>query len=197
VSIVVGLTGNIACGKSAVGAILKQEGIPVIDSDDIVHQLYEQDPIIQDQIKKVFGTLDRKVIAEMVFGSEPEKQANKKKLEAILHPAVAEKFSFWVKKNLDAPLVVNLVPLLFEANLQGRYDCTVCVVSDEKHQIDRLKKRNPELSENQIKARIQSQMPQKQKAELADYIILNNSSLEDLHLELKALVSKITSIKSI
>jgi dephospho-CoA kinase len=195
--LVVGLTGNIACGKSAVGEILKKKSIPVIDSDDIVHELYDKDHDVQEQILQNFGTLNRQEIAKKVFGTDIESQSNKKKLESILHPAVHRKFEEWVKVNSDKPLIVNLVPLLFEANLESRYDYIVCVITDEKNQIERLKKRASFLPDDQILARIRSQMPQDKKVELSDYIIPNNANLEALEQEVDKCFRQITSIKSI
>jgi len=181
--LVVGLTGNIACGKSTLGELLRQKSIPVLDSDQVVHDLYENDRDIQEQILNVFGTLDRKEIGKKVFGTSPENLAYKKKLEAILHPAVQKKFEQWVQANSNERLIVNLVPLLFEANLEHRYDYIVCIITDEENQIQRLKKRDPNMPEAQIIARIRSQMPQVKKAELSDLVISNNSSLEALELE--------------
>lgn len=187
--LVVGLTGNIACGKSTVGDILRQKSIPVLDSDEVVHDLYENDREIQEKILKDFGTLDRKEIGKKVFGTSPENLAYKKKLESILHPAVHKKFEQWVKANSQAPIVVNLVPLLFEANLEHRYDYIVCIITDEKNQIARLKKRDPNMPEAQILARIRSQMPQDAKAKLSDHVISNNSTLEALEKEVNKILS--------
>lgn len=193
--LVVGLTGNIACGKSTVGELLRKKSIPVLDSDTVVHELYDNDSDIQEQILKEFGTLDRKQISKKVFGASPENLVYKKKLEAILHPAVQKKFEQWVQANYKAPLIVNLVPLLFEANLEHRYDYIVCIITDEENQIQRLKKRDPNMPEAQIIARIRSQMPQVKKAELSDLVISNNSSLEALELEVDKFLQ--ISIKSI
>jgi dephospho-CoA kinase len=193
--LVVGLTGNIACGKSTVGELLRKKSIPVLDSDTVVHELYDNDSDIQEQILKEFGTLDRKQISKKVFGASPDNLVYKKKLEAILHPAVQKKFEQWVQANYKAPLIVNLVPLLFEANLEHRYDYIVCIITDEKNQIQRLKKRDPNMPEAQIIARIRSQMPQVKKAELSDLVISNNSSLEALELEVDKFLQ--ISIKSI
>jgi len=193
--LVVGLTGNIACGKSTVGELLRKKSIPVLDSDTVVHELYDNDSDIQEQILKEFGTLDRKQISKKVFGASPENLVYKKKLEAILHPAVQKKFEQWVQANYKAPLIVNLVPLLFEANLEHRYDYIVCIITDEENQIQRLKKRDPNMPEAQIIARIRSQMPQIKKAELSDLVISNNSSLEALELEVDKFLQ--ISIKSI
>ncbi len=174
--LVIGLTGNIACGKSAIGRFLMQRGIPVIDSDDIVHELYKQDEEMQKELLGIFKTLDRKLIAQQVFQDE----TLRKKLEQVIHPRVEREFQNWLKKHHDKSLVVNLVPLLFEAGLEARYDKIVCVLSPSSKQIQRLKLRRPDLSDEEIQARINSQMDQELKAKKSDFVIDNNGTLEDL-----------------
>lgn len=175
-ALVVGLTGNIACGKSAIGKFLLDKNIPVIDSDKIVHKLYQEDKEMQDEILAIFGSLDRKEIGKQVF-SKPELR---KKIEAIIHPRVDREFQNWVKGNADAPLIVNLVPLLFEVGLETRYDKIVTVTCSRDIQVKRLKARNAHMSDEEINARIDSQMDQAQKAAKSDFVIENNGSLADL-----------------
>lgn len=196
-SLIVGLTGNIACGKSLAGEILRGEGVPVLDSDEVVHKLYAEDKAVQKSLLETFATLDRKAIGRLVFADSVDASKLRKKLEGILHPAVAHEFTKWVAANQAQPILVNLVPLLFEAKLESRYDYIVCIVSDETHQIARIKKRNPELSEDEILRRIRSQMPQDLKAKLSDSVILNNGSEEDLKKAIIKLLGKLKRIKSI
>ncbi len=108
---------------------------------------------------------------------------DKKKLESIIHPAVQKKFEKWVEANSQEPIIVNLVPLLFEAKLESRFDYIICIATNEKNQIDRLKKRDPNMPSAQIMARIRSQMPQDKKVRLSDRVIFNNSTLEALEQE--------------
>lgn len=192
-SILVGLTGNIACGKSLVGELLKEHGIPVIDSDQIVHQLYEEDEELRKKILSGFGTLDRKQIGDEIFGDSEQAIKKRRLLESIIHPAVHEKLMHWIQENCDQPILVNLIPLLFEANLAARYDKVILVMADEEVQIARLAQRNPELSKNEIVKRIKSQIPQQEKAKKADYIIDNSGTIENTRQQLEKALQKLFS----
>lgn len=191
-ALLVGLTGNIACGKSSLGIILEKLGIPVLDSDLVVHELYKSDKEVQKKLLENFGSLDRKKIGKEIFGDSREAKAKRKILEDIIHPAVDREFRSWVKKHKNEILLVNLVPLLFEAGLEHRYDLTICLTCKEENQIQRLKNRDKALNEKEIKQRIQSQMPQKIKAQKANYLISNDGTLEELEEKVKKLLQKLT-----
>lgn len=174
-SILVGITGNIGCGKSLVGTLMSDHGIPVIDSDHITHELYKKDESMQKEIIKEFGTLDRQEIGKIVFADAKKK----KLLESIIHPKVSEYLGNWMRENSDAAILVNLVPLLFEAKLEDRCDKIITVITDEKIQIERIQSRNPELSMEAILKRIKSQMPQEEKKARSDYFINNSGSVDE------------------
>lgn len=185
---VIGLTGNIACGKSAVGKILESHGIPVLDSDTVVHELYAQDPKVRAAVLETFGTLDRSGIAKLVFGETKEAKAKRKILEAIIHPAVDNKLRQWIRENNQHPLLFNLVPLIFEAGLESRYDYIVTVLCPEQQQLVRLRNRQPSLSEEERQKRIRSQMPQKEKAQKSNYVLDNSSDLANLESQVEDLL---------
>ncbi len=189
--VVIGLTGNIACGKSVIGDLLKQRGIEVLDSDAVVHEVYENDQHVREAIQREFGTLERKAIAGQVFGDSPEAKEKRKILEEIIHPVVDQRFREWVRANKDKEILVNLVPLVFEAELESRYNYIITVVASEELQIQRLKKRNPLLSEEEILKRISSQLSQSIKAEKSDFVIENSGSLEDLEEQVDDILSEI------
>ncbi len=189
---IIGLTGNIACGKSTVGQILSARGIPVLDSDQVVQELYASDEKVRARILEEFGTLDRKIIGQMVFGTSIEAKSQRKKLENILHPAVDLKFREWIKANNREPILVNLVPLIFEAQLEYRYDYIVVVASDPEIQKTRLKERNPEFSDDELNKRIQSQISQDYKISHSQYVIYNNSDIIHLEKEVDELISKLS-----
>ena len=128
-----GLTGNIASGKTTVSEIFRDRGIPVIDSDYVVHELYTKDRSVQNKVLALLGTLDRREIAAIVFASGAEATEKRKKLEAIIHPAVDEYIQKWVQDLESAhPILVNEVPLLFEAGLvlAGASGCTANIGAD-------------------------------------------------------------------
>ena len=189
--VVIGLTGNIACGKSVIGDLLRKRGIEVIDSDAIVHEIYENDQKVREAVSKEFGTLDRKEIAKQVFGDSKIAKQRRKILEEIVHPAVDLRLREWVRHNKDKEILVNLVPLVFEAELESRYNYIITVVASEELQIERLKKRNPNLTQEEILQRIRSQMPQALKAEKSDFVIENSGSIEDLEEQVEDVLSKI------
>ncbi len=185
---VIGLTGNIACGKSAVGKILEAHGIPVLDSDSVVHELYAEDDKVKTEVLKAFGTLDRKEIGKVVFGDTAEAKLKRKQLEEIIHPAVDNRLRQWIREHNHRPLLFNLVPLIFEAHLESRYDYIVTVLTPENQQIERLKRRNPNLSDEEILKRIRSQMPQEQKALKSNYVLDNSQDLNYLAAQVTGLL---------
>lgn len=189
---IIGLTGNIACGKSSLARLLIERGIPILDSDEVVQQLYE-DKQVQSEILEIFSSLDKQKIASLIFGDDDEAKFRRKKLEAILHPRIELKFKEWLKQNQSAELVVNVLPLLFEAGLENRYDYIVTVYCNDKLQASRLQARNPELSGAEIEKRIKSQMSQAEKIKRADYLIENNQGIEELKLGLEMVLEQIRS----
>lgn len=189
-SIVIGLTGNIACGKSLAGEIFKKHGIPVIDSDDIVHEIYANDERVKREIIEEFGSLDKKEISKQVFGDTEENKTKRKLLESIVHPAVDKRLRDWIRENNNQKILVNLVPLIFEAKLEDRYNFIVTVSADEGLQKERLRSRNPDMLEEEIEKRIKSQMTQAQKIKKSDAVLYNNSSPEELEEQIIKLLSQ-------
>ncbi len=191
----IGLTGNIGSGKSTAARFFEEEGIPSISSDAIVHKLYNSDKDLQEFLIKEYGSLDRKVIAGQIFGEKEEQRAKRKLLEEKVHPLVEKKLKEWVIENANSPILVNDVPLLFEAHLEKRFDSIVFIQVDKAVQIERLKKRNPEMSEDDILNRINSQMSQEEKISKSDIIISNNSSLQEFKAEILILIKKLINQK--
>lgn len=188
---IIGLTGNIACGKSTVGELLRELGILVLDSDTVVHDLYLHDPKIQAAIVEEFGTLDRKEIGKKIFGNSTKAKVKRKCLEEILHPAVDIKLREWIKANNHEDLLVNLVPLLFEAKLEHRYDYIVTITSPLAEQKRRLKDRNPDLSDEEIMSRISSQIQQEDKVHRSNYVLDNSGDMEHLRSQVKDLIAEL------
>ncbi len=169
----VAITGNIAAGKSQVEAILAKEFL-VYDADKIAH--------------KFLGDVDRKALGEKVF-KDPEAR---KKLEEYIHPKVKQE----ILEIFDCPLTPSLsrrarelteivfvsVPLLFEANFDKMFDKILFVAADDNLRLERLMKRN-NLTEEEAKLRMNAQMPQDEKIKKSDYVIYNNSTIEDLEAE--------------
>lgn len=182
---IIGLTGGIASGKSTVATLLREMEIPVIDADDIAHQIVAPGEPAYQEIVQTFGphilsadgTIDRKRLGSLVFAQEEQR----KKLNAITHPRVAQRFAELSQQLAEEghSLLVYEVPLLFETGLHHSLDAVILVAASEEQQLQRLQERN-QLSPEAARARLQAQMPLAQKRALADYVIDNSNSLEEL-----------------
>ncbi len=188
-----GLTGNIGSGKSTAARFFEEEGIPSISSDAIVHELYSSNENLQEFLINEFGSLNRKVIAEQIFGEKEEQKLKRRLLEEKIHPLVEKKLKEWVIENANSPILVNDVPLLFEAHLEKRFDSIVFIQVDRNVQIARLKKRNPEMSEEEILNRINSQMSQEEKISKSDIVISNNSSLQEFRAKILNVIQNLVN----
>lgn len=176
---VIGLTGTIGSGKSTVLQILS-EWMPATDCDQITHQLLEPGNSGYAALKKAGllisdenGRLDRKATAAKVF-TDPE---YKKQYESILHPLILQQMKDWASAQ-KTDCVIE-VPLLFELGLQNLFDETWTVVTDEKTAIERTKN-NRHISEEEQKRRRKHQLADEQKIALADRLIDNSGTLQDL-----------------
>jgi dephospho-CoA kinase len=189
---VVGLTGGMGCGKSTAGRMFEKHGFRRLDSDQIVHDLLESDPTTIREVEDVFGPkvisnnggVNRSLLGSIVFGDDEKLQA----LEDIMHPKVREAWEGAVASNPEANWILE-IPLLFEKNLQNRVDFTVCVFSDLLSQVERLEQKG--MGRAQALARINRQMPLSQKAENADFVLLNEGSLEFLEDQIKTLLTRL------
>ena len=188
-----GLTGSFGSGKSTVARFIRQEGIPVIDADEIAHRVTRKGSEGLRKIIKEFGEeyltaqgeLDRKRLASVVFSSP---QALKK-LEAIVHPLVRQEELALLEKYKNEPLVVLCVPLLFEKGMDTYVDKVAVVIVDEEERYRRLNQRYGYTVE-QIKERLNAQMPQEEKIRRADFVIDNSGSLAETQKQVKELIKK-------
>jgi dephospho-CoA kinase len=181
----VGLTGGIASGKSAVAEFLSQQQIPVVDADEVSRAVMRPGSSLFHDIVQAFGhevlnqhgDLDRAVLGEKVF-SNPQAL---ERLNALTHPVIWAEMQRQVT-DLEKvhPLVVVMVPLLLENGRQDWVDEVWLVSLPRDVQKARLMQRN-HLTEEQAEARISAQMPLEQKLALADRVIDNSGSLEQLH----------------
>ena len=179
----IGITGVMGSGKSLVGHILKDLGVAVLDTDEVVHQLYHSTEVIQ-RVTEHFGPeiletasgetrISRAKLAQLVFNSPSEKQW----LEALIHPLVRQKTEAFLASNENTPVKTVLVPLLFESGSEGLYDATWAItVSDTEQLISRIQHRNPEWSHADILARLNGQWSQAEKTKHATVCIDNSES---------------------
>jgi dephospho-CoA kinase len=180
---VIGVTGSIGTGKSAVGKLLESMGVAVIDTDHLAAELRDGEGPVRDMIVERFGAdiivdgkVSREKLGQVVF-NDPQAR---KDLEDILHPAIAELKSRRISLAAasGSGVVAVLVPLLFETNSQAQYDEVWTVVANEAVQMTRLRERDKRSDEELLK-RIRAQFPQEKKAALSLVVIDNSGELEE------------------
>ena len=184
------VTGGIACGKSLVAGFLEEAGIPVIDADEVCHDLMRPGRPEHARIVAAFGPqalsadgeIDRARLGRVVFGSD----ARKAELEAILHPAAGRVIEAWIAGHPGAPLLSAVVPLVYEAGWESKWDFIVCVAAPACLQLDRLAARG--LSPEDAGARLAAQMPVEEKMRRADRVIFNAGPVALARQQTKALI---------
>ena len=191
----IGLTGGIASGKSAVAALLREMGFPVLDADSLSHKLMEHGQPAYHEILQEFGMdlagpdrrLDRNKLAAIVFAN-PEKLA---KLNAILHPRVEQmilqQFEEWERSGIHDAAFVEAA-LLVEAGMTENLDGLVVAWCRPEQQPERLRKRG--MSENEAKQRIAAQLPLEEKLRYATEQIDCSGSMEQTRAQVQALAEK-------
>jgi dephospho-CoA kinase len=176
--IVLGLTGSIGMGKSTVAKMFLDEGVPVFDADSAVHRLQGPEGALVESIEAHFpGTtgpegVDRGALAERVLG-EPEAL---RRLEALVHPAVALQREAFLAANTAAPVIVLDIPLLFEAGGSEQVDKVAVVSAPAEVQRDRVLAR-PGMTEEKFRRILARQLPDADKRARADFVIDTGGSL--------------------
>ena len=182
--IVLGLTGNIGCGKSSVSNIFIENNIDVVDADIVARQIFDDKDLLNkvfstfgDTIKNADGTLNRKALGNIVFNDD-EKLIE---LNNLTHPQIKENILSEVSeyKNQGKKIVVIDAALLIEDDYLPHIDKLLLVTCREDIQIERIKNRD-NCTEEEAVSRINSQMSQEDKSKFADYIIDNSGSPEEL-----------------
>ena len=173
-----GLTGSIGMGKTAVARMFADEGVPVFDADAVVHQLQGPRGDLVDEIESAFpGTTDaegvnRTTLAERVL-DRPEAL---RRLEALIHPAVARAREAFLADNRDAALVVLDIPLLFEKGGWNQVDKVAVVSAPPDVQRARVLSR-PGMTEAKFARILALQMPDPEKRARADFVVETDSSM--------------------
>lgn len=193
----VAVTGGIACGKSTFCSYLMELGAYVVSADRIVHQLLSLDTTLGTNIVKLLGSdvvvdnqINRDAIAKTVFNNPKLLRA----LEGIIHPAVfkqIDKEYEQICKKKTYSLFIAEIPLLFEVGAEKYFDCTVAVVADEALCRKRYVAATGKTEEEYHK-RSSEQLAQQEKAANADFVVLNNGNLKDLHNEAKKIYDELT-----
>ncbi len=180
--LIVGLTGGVASGKTAVSEVLREEGAYIIDADQIARELVQPHRPAWNELVRTFGkeilqkdgSIDRKKLADIVF-VDPQQR---KRLNQILHPLITGEMDRRTReigqKNPEAIVVID-APLLIEVGYHRRVDKLMVVTSTQAEQIERLKVRDGINSEEALRI-LSSQMPVEEKVKLADFVIRNEGS---------------------
>jgi len=191
-----GLTGGIASGKSAVAALLREMGFPVLDADSVAHKLMEPGHPEREEILREFGAdlagadgrIDRAKLAAIVFAA-PARLA---KLNAILHPRVEQiilsQHEEWKRSGVRDAAFVEAA-LLVEAGFVNKLDGLVVAWCEPEQQLERLKARG--MSELDAKRRIAAQLPLEEKLRLATYTIDCSGTMESTRAQVRALAAKL------
>ncbi|KUP41529.1 dephospho-CoA kinase [Bacillus halotolerans] len=193
-TLVIGLTGGIASGKSTVANMLIDKGITVIDADIIAKQAVEKGMPAYRQIIDEFGEdillengdIDRRKLGALVFTNEQKRLA----LNSIVHPAVREEMLKRRDESIanQETFVVLDIPLLFESKLESLVDKIIVVSVTKELQLERLTKRN-QLTVEEALSRIRSQMPLEEKVSRADNVIDNSGTREETKQQLEEILS--------
>ena len=191
--LIVGLTGGIGSGKSAVARLLAHFDLPVIDADAVGHQVTSE-PTVQAALREAFGSqifaakgeLIRERLAAIVFADPRARQ----RLNDIVHPLMRTHIDQQVSafRSAGHPIVVVDAALLGEARLVSNMDVLVVVYAPFAERIERIRRRNG-LSVEEVLRRVNAQMPLEEKLRLADYVVENTGSLLALRRKVRALYS--------
>jgi len=187
---VVGLTGSIGMGKSAVTAMFRRAGVPVFDADAAVHILQGSGGALLPEIEARFpGTtgpagVDRAKLGAAVFGKPDELKA----LERIVHPAVARMRAHWLRRNRSLPVVVLDVPLLFEKKGWRTVDVVVVVSAPAWMQRKRVLTR-PGMTAGKFRRILALQTPDAEKRRRADYVITTGCLKHETEAQVRRLVA--------
>ena len=187
----IAITGSIGSGKSSMGSFLRETGEIVFDTDKMVHDLYKNNDEVYQSVVEHFGesilnedkTINRIILGRLVFKDSQEIN----KLESIVYPVIIKMIeSYTETKNT---CVFYEVPMLFEANMSHLFDYVVMVDTENDVAFKRLSQHRKEIED--AKERLELQMDRSIKRRKSNFVIYNNGSLLEFHLQIKAWLDKI------
>jgi dephospho-CoA kinase len=201
-ALIIGLTGGIVSGKSTVARMFKDLGAKIVDADKLGHKVILPQGAAWKRIIKIFGkdilqkdqTINRKKLGKIVFAN----QNLLKKLNKITHPEIIK----LIKKEIslvkddskeEKKILIIDAALIYETKIDRLMDKIIVIYLDEEKQLERLIKRN-NLSEKEALQKIKSQIPLKEKIEIADYVIDNSNSLDKTKEQVETIWQEIVSL---
>lgn len=183
----IAITGVIGSGKSSVIQLLKQENYQVLDCDEIAHDCLNIGETAYQEVLKAFpktilnkdGSISRKVLAEIVFKDEEARRC----LESIVHPQVLKKLML-AKAQCEEFFLFVEVPLLYECGWEQYFDEVWVVASEEAAILERLRVKRG-MSLEQIRERLENQIPLSEKIKRADFVLMNDEGLTQLLVQIQ------------
>ncbi|MDD3237591.1 MAG: dephospho-CoA kinase [Candidatus Gastranaerophilales bacterium] len=194
----IGITGNIASGKSSVEKILLQQGYSVMDTDKTSHKLMSHDNDTMMEITELFagqdiytsqGSLSREKIGKIVFNDSDKLEG----LEAIIHPKIKKQMDNYFDSQSEKDFAFVSIPQLFETGFNTMFDYVVLIVADYNTRLQRLIARNS-FSEDYARKRLESQISQEDKILASDFVIDNNGDLAKLEQQVNKLLQELKQI---
>ncbi|MEM0359858.1 MAG: dephospho-CoA kinase [Candidatus Diapherotrites archaeon] len=185
----IAITGSLCAGKTTIAHLLKRKGFTVISVDAIIAKLYKKKSIAK-KIKSLFGSLNKKTIAEQAFSNPVKRKA----LESILHSQarkiLLKKLSLLEKERF----VFVEAPLLFESGFEQDFDFVVAVCAHPKTRLYRMLSKG--FSEKEFLEREKAQLPEKEKVKRANFAIDNSGSIAELKPQIERLLLKLEALNA-
>jgi len=173
---IVGLTGGIGSGKTTVSNMFKDLGVPVYIADVEAKALMNTSAVIKRKLTDLFGPmayqnneLNRAYISSKIFSDKVYLE----KMNAIIHPKVAEHFKQWLQKQTSL-YVIKEAAIIFEHNTQSQYDAIITVIADKEMRINRILKRDS-TTKDKILSIMKHQLSDEEKVKMSDFVILNDN----------------------
>ena len=183
----VAITGGIGTGKTTISNMFSDKGVPIFNSDEIAKEIMSTNSLLKNEIVTAFGDkvydknkLNKEYLSDVIFNNE----TLLKKINAIVHPYVADEFNSWIEEQ-DSKYIIYESAIIFENQVEDFFDKIICVTASEEDVISRVMKRS-NFSVDKIKSIINKQLPNDAKIQKSDYVIenINISKVSDKVLEI-------------